>query len=823
MNSKMAWLLACAVSSQAAYEWNSVQIQGGGYVPGVTFHPTEPDLAYIRTDVGGAYRLEASTKKVWIPLNDMFSDGNDMGSVAIAVDPDNADYVYSTGGLYTALSWCNGASFLRSSDRGVTWEKIPLNNTTVSGVASSQVNGSSALCLAGNGEGRGMGNRLAAKGSTLYLGTNQNGLLKSTDRGSTWSTVSFFDKTSGVGAVMIDKNGQIFAAPYAGGVYKSSNGEDWTKIGTFSGIVYQMSYSPADNSIWLTSNSGKPYDQSESSGGSVYKINVSASSISQVTMPSKGNKDYGYTGVSVNPKNAKQVLVSTGGWWKGKGGPIDPTSFVPHDGVFMSTDGGATWKDILMNGIFDTKDAYNAATSNPHWVSALAVNPNDEDHVIFGTGYGVWSTFDATASKPTWYFTDKGIEETVPLGLASTPFGAPLVSVLGDVDGFYHSDLNTPPMSRHKVEDGKNEAGTNYDLDWAGQNPSYMVRIYKNSDYGLGGYSTDGGKTWKNFKTHPNFTVNQYNPSYSNEDNFVGVSADGTAIVWNMATYGVFYSTDNGATWTASKTAASQLQGFRVVADRVQAGTFYLYNAQTGTLYKSTNNGADWVSVNTTLAQFADWGYHYGRLFASPDAAGELWVTQGANIAGGLWVGKGNVYRSTNGGTSFAKVPDLLYASSIGFGKGKSTHSAVYALGINSQNENGLFRSDDQGETWDRINDDRHQFGGIKFLIGDPCVYSRIYLGTNGRGIVYGHETGNKNTCSERVDFNSSTTALRAPTQAHSFLKRQGNQLWSNTQIDLYNIQGKPVRSAHQSLSLDGLPQGLYIAKSGAQVIKVQK
>lgn len=51
------------------YQWRNVGIGGGGFVPGVVFHPAEQGLAYTRTDVGGAYRLDDRIGR-WIPLND---------------------------------------------------------------------------------------------------------------------------------------------------------------------------------------------------------------------------------------------------------------------------------------------------------------------------------------------------------------------------------------------------------------------------------------------------------------------------------------------------------------------------------------------------------------------------------------------------------------------------------------------------------------------------------------------------------------------------------------------------------------------------------
>ena len=50
----------------------------------------------------------------------------------------------------------------------------------------------------------------------------------------------------------------------------------------------------------------------------------------------------------------------------------------------------------------------------------------------------------------------------------------------------------------------------------------------------------------------------------------------------------------------------------------------------------------------------------------------------------------------------------------------------------------GFFRSDNGGGSWVRINDDKHQFGFTGQIIGDPRVFGRAYVGSGGRGILYG-------------------------------------------------------------------------------------
>ena len=50
----------------------------------------------------------------------------------------------------------------------------------------------------------------------------------------------------------------------------------------------------------------------------------------------------------------------------------------------------------------------------------------------------------------------------------------------------------------------------------------------------------------------------------------------------------------------------------------------------------------------------------------------------------------------------------------------------------------GILRSDYWSRTWTRINDDRHQWSLASRVAGDPKLYGRVYVGTFGRGILYG-------------------------------------------------------------------------------------
>ncbi len=109
---------APASPASVPYRFQNVTFIAGGFITGFVAHPAERGTYYVRTDIGGAYRWDSSSKR-WLPLEDWlpFSDRNLLGAESIAIDPTDAKKLYIAAGTYVNNGAPNGA-ILRSSDRG---------------------------------------------------------------------------------------------------------------------------------------------------------------------------------------------------------------------------------------------------------------------------------------------------------------------------------------------------------------------------------------------------------------------------------------------------------------------------------------------------------------------------------------------------------------------------------------------------------------------------------------------------------------------------------------------------------------------------------
>ena len=184
------------------------------------------------------------------------------------------------------------------------------------------------------------------------------------------------------------------------------------------------------------------------------------------------------------------------------------------------------------------------------------------------------------------------------------------------------------------------------------------------------------------------------------------------------------YSFDRGRTWTAS--AAPSDARLTVLSDRIRSNTFYLRDRDK--LFVSHDRGA-------TFEAALDLPAGTKQVRATPRNTGDLWITAGG----------GGLYRWLEFTRKLVKVAGVQDAGSFGFGAPApgSAYPALYLTCQTPEGESGVYRSDDVGKSWIRLNDFQHQFGWPGQIVeGDPRIYGRVYLGTNGRGILFGDPVG---------------------------------------------------------------------------------
>jgi photosystem II stability/assembly factor-like uncharacterized protein len=429
-------------------------------------------------------------------------------------------------------------------------------------------------------------------------------------------------------------------------------------------------------------------------GGSVWKYTPARGAWKNIS-PSTGS--YGFSGLAVDPRKPSTVMVTTlDRWW-------------PQDELYRSTDGGATWKAQAGKSVRDASAAPYVGTGIGHWMTALAIDPFDSGHVLYGTGNGIWQSTDANATDSGgtshWTVGARGLEETALLDAIAPPGGATVITAMGDQGGFRHGSLTAVPTGRLNNPMMSTSTG----IDFAQANPRVMVRVGRGGAQN-GAYSTDGGSSWTGFKAEPVAGA---------DSGHVALAADGSTIVWTEAGQVPYRSTDMGASWSRVSGLGTDAV---VVADRSSAGTFYSLDG--GTLYASADGGATFTARATGLPS--------GRLTAVPGIAGDLWIAGGAK----------GLLHSTDGGRTFTTLTTAQSASALGFGKAApgAGYQALYLIGT-VKDVTGVFRSTDRGATWLRINDDAHQWGSIGSLgiiTGDPDAFGRVHVGTNGRGLLYG-------------------------------------------------------------------------------------
>ena len=805
--------LPCVSGFSQSYSWNNADTSGGGgFIPGIIFNPSQQNLIYVRTDIGGAYRWDSVNQR-WIPLMDWvgFDDWNTLGVESIATDPLDPTRFYVAAGTYTnSFTTANGA-ILRSTDQGKTFQRTNL-----------------PFKLGGNMPGRSMGERLVIDpnlNSVLLLGTRSgHGLWKSTDFGATWAQVTSFTAQGNyvqqVGDIYLgDPDGVVWEVfdPHSGtpghatqtiyvgvanlttSIYRSTDGgSTWAAVpGQPTGFLPHHAALSSDGFLYVTfNNNAGPYDGTK---GDVWKLNTATGAwtlISPVPSTDTANDYFGYGGLAVDTLHPQTIMVTAlNSWW-------------PDTMIWRSTNGGASWTRIWdftsypNRSLRYTQDIsiapwLNFGVTNPvppvpspklGWmVGTLAIDPFNSDHMLYGTGATLYGSNNLTAwdagKTITITVQAQGIEEAAVTDLISPPSGAHLYSALGDISGFRHDDLTKSPAVMYSIP----FAGSYTSIDYAELSPGFITRVGNgnptaNPPVRSSAFSFDGGSNWFQGNNDPAGLA-------ANSGGTIAAAADASRVVWNPQGLGGFFSTDNGNTWTASTGFPS---GGRVASDRVNPKKFYGF--ANGAFYVSVDGGATFTATGAAgLPASGD----PVRFRAVAGHEGDIWLAGGSNGSGvyGLW-------HSTNSGSSFTKLANVDKADTIGFGMPASgqTYPALFSS-AQVAGVRGIFRSDDAGATWIRINDAQHQWGSTNAAItGDPRIFGRVYLSTNGRGIIYGDPNSSPPPPGFSLSASSSTESLN-----------QGA-----TATDTISVTPSGGFSGSVALSASGLPAGVTASFSPA-------
>lgn len=697
------------------YQWSTVKMGGGGFVTGVTIHPNEPDLIYVRTDVGGAFRWNPNNQS-WTQLltAETIPSLISYSVESLAIAPNNPNIIYLAVGHYTkSQNTIQPGTFLKSLNQGKTWQILDFS-----------------LPVGGNEPWRWTGERLVVdphNSNIIYFASRLDGLWRSTNGGQSWSQInpkqvpmgqphSEISHQAGVTFVAFDPNSNtipnqtqtLYVGVAGEGIYRTTNGgTTWQRLenGPDAELVPQQAVVNSQGELITTF-----YRTEKDPRGSVWKF---TSERWQEITP-KPNQNYSAIAISSNPTDTLFVVSY----------PMTPND------IYRSENGGETWVQL--------RNHINPLSWWPEWsfytlTGSIAASNFEPGQVWLTNGVGVWKTNSADQQQVKWSATVNGIEETVTFDAVSPPGGENLITAIADFDGFHHDNLCSVPRRNHS--NGKFITTTS--LAYSSSHPNFIVSAgasHHNPQEIRAGFSENYGKTWRNFPsietaTHPPDLV---------FGNIAVSSTDPNNIVWQGSNgKPPYFTKDRGRTWQRISFFEQEEIGGgththlwnrqqALAADSVQEGTFYIYHHIGGRLLRSQDGGETWNIVNETLP---DNVWQGANVKTAPGIPGEVWVS----------LSEKGLYRSSNFGEYFVKLA-VDEANVIGFGKAAPgvNHPTVFMQGkINGKQ--GIFRSIDFGKNWVKISDyPMGYFGNLRVITGDMNLFGRVFLGTGGNGFMYG-------------------------------------------------------------------------------------
>lgn len=622
---------------------------------------------------------------------------------------------------------------------------------------------------------------LESNPDVIFVGTASGGLWKSENGGTSFIPLFENEKAASVGAVAVNQRNpaEIWVGTGEGnprnslnsgnGIYKSiDGGKTWAHMGLEGTRNIHRVIIHRDNpNIVYVGAIGSPWGEQQDRG--VFKTTDGGKTWRKVLFV---DAKTGIADLVVDPTNPNKLIAAM---WEHRRWPWYFNSGGPGSGLYLSYDGGETWKKKTSNDGLPKGDLGRIG---------LAIAPSSPEIV-----YAL-----VEAKKNGLYKSTDGGEKwnlVATQNIGSRPF--------------YYADIYVDSKNEnrlyniHTYVDVSQDGGKTFErlIDpalvhvdnhaWYGHpdDPSFLIC---GNDGGVV-ISRDRGKTWSFTENLPLAQFYHINVDNALPYHVYGGLQDngswrGPSQVWRR--YGIrnmYWDRVGGGDGfdvipdpaEESRHGYSLSQGGNLTRYDLQTGSRQFikpflpdgealrYNWNTGiavdpidqtTLYigsqyllKSTNKGTSWEKISpdlTTNDKEKQKQATTGGL--SLDNSGAENHTTILTIApsplqkGVIWVGTddGNVQLTTNGGQSWtnliSKIPGAPKNAWIAQIRASEYNANEAFVVINNYRQNDwspyLYRTQDLGKTWTRLVNDQSVYGYCLSVVQDPVVPNLIFLGT---------------------------------------------------------------------------------------------
>lgn len=549
----------------------------------------------------------------------------------------------------------------------------------------------------------------------LYAATFSIGSYKSTDRGETWQplvSASFADFR--VLAIDPSNPSVLYATTPTELIRSADGGSTWAPLSTdLPRPPVFLLVAPSDPSALYAGTFGDGVFRSADGGQSWSPIDSGLPELDTQTL-------------AVDPTDASTVYFGVtslfksinGGanWTSSSNGlpsafprgltidPLDPTTLymLPGDlGVYKSTDGGQSWNPSN-NGLTDLL------------ILRLAMDPSNPQILYATSSTELFRTIDGGA---TW--TSLGALSIDSFGSAIFYDPRPPATL------FLTSNANGSGIYKSTDE------GATWDLANGGINGRFLTSVaVAPSDpqvlyvglttFDLGtGVSHDGGRTWEIFGE-------RVLPGQGARRSFRSLAVDPSdldIVYGGDFDDGMFKTVDGARTWTEINQGITDLE-IRSIAVEPPPGGTVLVGTQGGKIFRSLDGGLNWADysmglgggvVHEILFDSLDssklWAATFQGLYVSEGGASWSLVLSGAFTAVKLaepdptrfYAARTNnlVYRSSNGGATWTSFPVPGSFAPVDLVVDPAEPDRLLVV---SPFE-GIFLSEDGGETWERRNE----------------------------------------------------------------------------------------------------------------------